>query len=89
MLEGKDIFESLRGEKPSISSEYKWRVLYKPPFEEMIDDDPDTWRKVFYISKYECKEELDLELKVLDLKNLYNMKKEYIIIENLEEGYFV
>lgn len=35
---------------------YKWRLLYKPPLEEIIDDDPDTWRKTFFIDKYECPE---------------------------------
>lgn len=61
---------------------YKWRLLYKPPIEEQTDD-PDTWRKVFYIDKYECPSELDINIKLTELKNLYNMKDEYIILEDL------
>lgn len=64
---------------------YKWRLLYKPPLEEIIDDDPDTWRKVFYISVYECPSKLDLGIKIKELKSLYKMKDEYIILEDLEE----
>ncbi len=63
---------------------YKWRVLYKPPLEDIIDDDPDTWRKVFYISVYECPSKLDLAVKLAELKNLYKMKEEYIILEDLD-----
>lgn len=64
---------------------YKWRLLYKPPLEEIIDDDLDTWRKTFYISIYECPSKLDLDIKVKELKSLYKMKDEYIILEDLEE----
>ena len=64
---------------------YKWRLLYKPPLEEIIDDDPDTWRKTFFIDKYECPEQIDLFIKINELKELYNMKSEYIILEDLEK----
>ena len=64
---------------------YKYRLLYKPPIEEMTDD-PDTWRKMFYISIYECPSELDLTVKITELKNLYKMKEEYIILEDLENN---
>ena len=63
---------------------YKWRVLYKPPLEEMTED-PDTWRKVFYLSIYDCPEKIDLTVKIRELKNTYNMKEEYIILEDLED----
>ena len=66
---------------------YKYRLLYKPPIEEMTDD-PDTWRKMFYISIYECPSELDLTVKITELKNLYKMKEEYIILEDLENNEF-
>ena len=64
---------------------YKWRLLYKPPLEEIIDDDPDTWRKTFFIDKYECPEKIDLLIKINELKELYKMKSEYIILEDLEK----
>ena len=64
---------------------YKWRLLYKPPLEEIIDDDPDTWRKTFFIDKYECPEQIDLSIKINELKELYHMKNEYIILEDLEK----
>ena len=64
---------------------YKWRVLYKPPLKDMVDNDPDTWRKVFYISIYECPSKLDLAIKITELKKLYNMKDEYVILEDLEK----
>lgn len=64
---------------------YKWRLLYKPPIEEIVDDDVDTWRKAFYISRYECPSDLDLNIKIRDLKNLYNMEDKYIILEDLDE----
>lgn len=67
---------------------YKWRVLYKPPLEDIVDDDPDTWRKTFYISVYECPSKLDLAVKLAELKNLYKMKEEYIILEDLENNEF-
>lgn len=62
---------------------YRYRLLYKSPIEEQTDD-PDTWRKVFYISKYDCPSELDLSVKITELKKLYKMKDEYIILEDLE-----
>ncbi len=68
--------------------QYKWRLLYKSPLEEIIDDDPDAWRKAFYISVYECPSKLDLYIKVKELKKLYNMKDEYIILEDLENNEF-
>lgn len=64
---------------------YKYRVLYKPPIEELDDNNPDTWRKVFYIDKYDCPSGLDVNIKLTELKNLYNMKKEYMILEDLED----
>lgn len=64
---------------------FKWRVLYKPPLEEIIDDDPDTWRKTFFISKYDCPSELDLQCKINELIHDYKMDKQYIIIQDLEE----
>lgn len=68
---------------------YKWRLLYKPPLEEIIDDDPDTWRKAFYISVYECPSKLDLAIKIKGLKSLYKMKDEYIILEDLEKNEYI
>ncbi len=65
---------------------YKWRVLYKPPIEELDDDNPDTWRKVFYFSIYDCPEKIDLAVKIKELKNTYNMKEEYIILQDLEDN---
>lgn len=65
--------------------QYKWRLLYKPPTENEIENDPDTWRKVFYISQYECPTGLDINVKLTELKNLYNMKQEYMILEDLEK----
>lgn len=65
---------------------YKWRLLYKPPIENEIENDPDTWRKVFYISQYEYPTELDIIIKLIELKNLYNMKQEYMILEDLENN---
>lgn len=67
---------------------YKWRLLYKPPIEEMTDD-PDTWRKVFYISIYDCPSKLDLAIKIRELKTLYKMKDEYVYLEDLETETFV
>lgn len=60
---------------------YKYRILYKPPIEELDDNNPDTWRKVFYLTPYDCPEKLDLRIKVSELINTYNMKEEYITIE--------
>lgn len=63
---------------------YKWKILYKPPIEELDDNNPDTWRKVFYVSVYECPSKLDLAIKLRELKKLYNMKEEYLILEDVE-----
>ena len=65
---------------------YKYRVLYKPPIEEFIDDNPDTWRKVFLFSVYDCPSELDLSVTINQLIKNYNMKKEYILFQDLEKG---
>lgn len=65
-------------------ADYKWRLLYKPPV-NTITNDPDTWCKVFYISKYECPEPIDLEVKIRELKQLYKMRDEYVYLEDLEE----
>lgn len=64
-----------------------YRLLYKAPIYDMLNDPDniDTWRKVFYISKYDCPSELDLTTKIIELKNLYNMKDEYIAIQDLDE----
>ncbi len=67
-----------------MKQKYKWRLLYKPPIEELDDNNIDTWRKVFYISQYECPSGLDINIKLTELKNLYNMKKEYMILQDLE-----
>ena len=64
---------------------YKWRVLYKPPIEKIDDNNIDTWHKVFYFSKYECPSKIDLDCKLIDLKQTYNMKDEYIILQDLDE----
>ena len=64
--------------------QYKWRVLYYPPINKLINNDPTTWRKVFLISTYDCPEELDFQCKVNQLIKDYNMDKEYVIIEDLE-----
>lgn len=64
---------------------YHWRVLYKPPLEEIIDDDPDTWRRTWYFSIYDCPEKLDLYVTVLNLIRDYKLKKEYIIIQTFAE----
>lgn len=63
---------------------YKWRILYYPPHHTTVNNDPDTWRKVFLFTKFECKEELDLQVKIRELINDYNMNEKYIIIEDLE-----
>lgn len=69
------------------SKKYKWRLLYKPPVEEEKDDDPDTWRKVFYLDKYQYPTGLNLSVKLTEMKHLYNMKKEYMILEDMENNY--
>ena len=63
---------------------YKWRVLYKVPIEE-ITDDPDTWRRTWYFSIYDCPEKLDFEVKILNLIRDFKLKKDYIIIQTLNE----
>lgn len=68
-----------------MDKKYKWRLLYKPPIEEYNENNIDTWHKVFYINKYECPTGLDVNIKLTELKNLYNMKKEYMILQDLEE----
>lgn len=55
-----------------------------PPLEYLDDNDITTWRKVFYISKQECPEKLDLELKINELKKLYKMEDGFITIETLD-----
>lgn len=64
---------------------YHWRLLYKPPLEELDDNNIDTWRKVFYISLYECPSKLDLGIKIKELKKLYNMKEEYLILQVIDK----
>ncbi len=63
---------------------YKWRIIYKPPIEQIDYNDIDSLPKVFYLSVYDCPEKLDLGVKIKQLKNLYNMKDEYIELEDLE-----
>lgn len=65
----------------------KYRLLYKPPKEIEKDDDPKTWRKVFYLDKYSCLSKLDLEVNVRALIALYEMNPDYITIENIENNY--
>ena len=55
--------------------QYKWRLVYRPPLEE---------EKVFYISIYECPSKIDLAIKIKDLKKIYNMKDEYITLQDLD-----
>jgi hypothetical protein len=62
---------------------YKWRLVYKPPIKNINYNDLDSLPKIFYISIYECPEKLDLHLKINELKRLYNMKDEYVSIENI------
>lgn len=68
-----------------MDEKYKWRILYKPPIEWLDDNNVDTWRKVFLISKYDCPTELDFDVKIRELVQLYNMKEEFVYIEFLEE----
>lgn len=63
---------------------YNWLLKYMPPLEYLDDNDITTWRKVFYISKQECPEKLDLELKINELKKLYKMEDGFITIETLD-----
>lgn len=64
---------------------YKWRLVYKPPIKNINYNDLDSLPKIFYISIYECPEKLDLYLKIKELKKLYNMKDEYVSIENIDQ----
>ena len=66
-----------------MNKKYRWRVLYYPPIKDLDDEDITTWRKVFFIDRYECPTKLDLDVKVRELKNLYQMKDEYTIVEEL------
>ena len=63
---------------------YKWRIDYKPPLQEIDYDNINTLPKVFYINVYECPSKLDLAVKIEELKKLYNMKEEYIVLVDLE-----
>ena len=64
---------------------YKWRLVYKPPIENIDYNNLDSLPKIFYISIYECPEKLDLHLKINELKKLYNMKDEYTILEEIDQ----
>ena len=68
-----------------MSYNYEYRVLYKPPIEEIVENDPDTWRKVWYYSITDCPEKLDLKIKLLNLVRMYNLKERYIIVEKLND----
>lgn len=63
---------------------YKWRVIYKPPIKEIDYNNIDSLPKVFYLSIYDCPEKLDLHIKIKQLQKLYNMKDEYIQLDDLE-----
>lgn len=63
---------------------YKWRIDYKPPLEEIDYNNINTLPRVFYISIYECPSKLDLAVKIEELKKLHNMKEEYIVLVDLE-----
>ena len=65
---------------------FKYRVLYKIPLEENDHQNPDTWRKVFLLTKYDCPSELDLSVKINQLVQDYNMDKQYVILQNLEDN---
>ena len=67
-----------------MDKKYKWRILYKPPIEQLDDDNVDTWRKVFYLNIYDCPTKLDLAVKIAELKKIYKMKDEYVILQDLE-----
>lgn len=69
---------------------YKYRILYYPPHNTLENNNPDTWRKVFLINRYDCREELDLVVKIKELILDYNMNPEYVIVEDLdtEESFF-
>ena len=63
---------------------YKWRLVYKPPIEEIDYNNIDSLPKVFYLSIYDCPEKLDLDVKIKQLKKLYNMRDEYLQLDDLE-----
>ena len=63
---------------------YKWRLVYKPPIEEIDYNNIDSLPKVFYLSIYDCPEKLDLDVKIKQLKKLYNMREEYLQLDDLE-----
>ena len=63
---------------------YEYRVLYQIPLEMNDNNDPSTWRKVFYFSVYDCPSKLDLYVKVRDLIKIYNMDTKYIKIQKLD-----
>ena len=63
---------------------YKWLLTYEPPLEYFDENDITTWRKVFYISKQECPEQLDFDLKLNELKQLYQMEDGFIHITILD-----
>ena len=67
-----------------MNNKYKYRILYSPPISLFNEEDPDTWHKVFLISKYECPEELDLRCKVNELVSDYHMNKKFLTTEDLE-----
>lgn len=68
-----------------MSYNYEYRVLYKPPIEEIVEDDPDTWRKVWYYNITDCPEKLDLKIKLLELVRIYNLKERYITVQRLND----
>lgn len=68
-----------------MSYNYEYRVLYKPPTEEIVEEDPDTWRKVWYYSTIDCPEKLDLKIKLLELVRIYNLKERYITVQRLND----
>lgn len=67
-------------------NKYKWKLFYKPPIEDFREEDTDTWYKLFYISKRDCKEELDLILKINELIQDYNMNKDYLTLEEIDNN---
>ena len=65
--------------------EFKYRVLYKPPMEKVKDDNPDTWRRVWYFTEYDCPEKLDLEVKILQMCTSFNINKKYIEVQEYNQ----
>lgn len=63
----------------------KYQLLYKPPKEIFDENNPDTWWKIFYLDKFSCPSELDLSVKIKELAKIYNMKEEYITLNDIEE----